>query len=236
MECDADERDRRLNAYFNQPTNNADFSNTYFFDRGNASVIKAYNPDAKIVITTRRPSARTKSHFRFLRRNGLDPNISLAAYLSEHDDVRILDRSDYADMIERYVSAFGKAQVLVQPMELLQSDAQAYIDRLTSFLGCASVSLDDKDREVVLAAAKPRSAMIARLAKRTANILREKGYLGVLARAKDNPVISKLLFTKAGHDPVMDFGPHVERVGSLDKAYPALIAKYASDVSGIVDV
>jgi hypothetical protein len=201
----------------------ADFSNTYYWDPDNAEKIKAYNPDARIVITTRLPSKRIISHFGFLRRNGIVNEETLAEYLGGDDPEAIVARSHYRDLVKRYVKSFGQDQVIVLPLEQLGNEPQLYANRLCDFLDVSRVDLDDIDVKPVLKKARARSMLLARSAKFLANCFRSLGLLSLLGRLKSSHLIRAILFTEVVRDEKSDIGPQREEIDALDADYVKLL-------------
>lgn len=212
----------------------ADFSNVYYWDVDNPSKVHSYNPDARIVLTVRRPSERAVSHFRFLHRNGLVGSDDLADYLTRKDGHELVARSDYIPMLERYESMFGPNRVLVLPLELLQHDATAYLKRLGEFLGIEFEPVSEADAEPVLSAAAPRNRHVSRVAYQTGVILRRAGLLRVLSSMKQSPLVARILFTEAGSaDHLKAAAAALPALHSLDSAYPDLLRRVGLDPSSL---
>ena len=205
----------------------ADFSNVYYWDTGNPAKIAAINPDAKIILTVRKPSARVISHFGFIKRNGLvAENFTIGQYLDDGDADGLVARSTYLPIIDRYVAQFGRAQVIVLPLELLGQDPQSYADKLIAFLGGIPFVLDDADKSQVLAAVKARSRGLARLAKWLAGQLRRMGMLKLLGRLKRMALIRKILYRSAANLKDASFGSSAAEIAKLDAAYPTLLEEW----------
>lgn len=207
----------------------ADFSNLYYWDAENPQKIFDYNPDAKIIITIRKPSERIISHFRFVKRNGEYANLSLAQYLQQGDSYRLIDRSVYAPMIRRYEETFGRSNILTLPLELLKSSPQAYLDRLTEFCGGDSIELSPEDMQPVLKQSKARSPIMAKVAKTSANLLRNLGLLRILGMSKDSKFIRSILYQESNEGPQVadrDFGEFADQVAALDQQYEPLLKSY----------
>lgn len=196
----------------------ADFSNLYFLDENNPEKICEYNPQAKIVITVRKPSERIESQFGMLLRNGLDSKISLAEYLSS-DELGLIERSRYRPIVERYMRVFGPDKVLILSLEMLRSSPQLYMDRLCEFLELESPLLSDKDKLPVLVASKPRNVLLARYGKRLSLMLRKHGYYKSLGWIKNSSVVSKLIYKPVAKKAVRDFGPFADEIKKLDDDY-----------------
>jgi len=206
----------------------ADFSNVYYWDPENPQKIKEYNPEAKIIITTRRPSDRIVSHFGFMCRSGLVEQDQLARYIDEGDPYSIVKRSDYRPVIERYIEAFGRDNVLVLPLEQLNTNPQLYADRLTNFLSVSRILLTEDDKAPVLKAASARSPAIARVVKGTAVGMRYIGLLKLLGALKRNKLIRKALYKPAKPLEDASFGQKAGCVELMDAAYPDLLKLFGS--------
>jgi hypothetical protein len=212
-----------INKLYGRKTRMADFSNLYYWDPENAQKIHEYNPDARIIVTTRKPSNRIASHFGFLKRNGLLSDDSVAAYLNGPDPERIVDRSRYHDMIERYEAAFGAGRVLILPLEQLEQDPQSYANRFCDFISTTRVTLTEQDIKPVLRSARARNILVARLGKYAATTLRRFGLLSLLGHLKSSTLLRRILFKETVQDVVLDFGPLTRDIHTLDKEYEALL-------------
>lgn len=203
--------------------NMADLSTLYYWDPDNAQKIYDYNPHARIIITTRKPSHRITSHFGFLKRNGIVSEENVAAYLAGGDPEAIVARSSYADMINRYTAVFGADQVLVLPLEQLQQAPQIYVDRLCDSIGADRVTLTPEDTKPVLRSARARSFLAARIGKYAAGTLRSLGLLSFLGRCKSSAFIRYILFKEIEQDVTVNFGPRTKEISDLDQAYRMLL-------------
>ena len=118
--------------------------------------------------------------------------------------------------------------MLVLPLEQLGSDPQTYADRLMDFMGLERVVLTEEDKAPVLKAAAPRSRLMARAAKRSADALRAMGMLSLLGRLKRTPLIRAALFRPAAPAEEMDFGSYEGRIAALDREYPDLMREHGA--------
>jgi hypothetical protein len=204
----------------------ADFSNLYYWDPDNAKKIFAYNPNAKIIVTIRKPSDRIVSHFKFAKRNGDFSALSLAQYLDSGDPVQLIARSDYRPLIERYTSVFGDQNVLVLALEHLKCDPQDYLNRLTEFSQSAPILMDAQDKAPVLKQARARSPLAAKLAKQTAVTLRKLGMLSLLGSLKDSRLVRNFLYSERGVQTDQEdysFGQSAQKIACLDDDYIQLL-------------
>lgn len=226
-------RAKEVQMLYGVKENMADFSTLYYWDKSNAEKIISYNPDAKIIITVRRPSSRVGSHFQYMKRNGSYSGMSLRDYLDSGDPEHIVARSDYDDMIARYRDTFGQQRVLLLPLEQLKDDAQLYIDRLLRFCDVDEVTLDPDDTKPVRAESSARNLLFARVAKHTAILLRHLRLLRLLAFMKDSPFLHRLLFRetqvneKGSRDK--DYGQMTAAIAELDTRYESLLRSCYDD-------
>ena len=203
-----------------------DFSTLYYWDINNAEKIYNYNKFSKIIITIREPSKRIVSHFGFLQRNGLLTESTLAEYLKNGDTQEIIARSNYTDMINRYISVFGKKNVLLLPLEQLQNSPQLYVDRLLNFLDEPSFILSESDTKPVLKSARARSRLLAKLVKTLAGFLRKIGMLSLLGQLKSSKLIRSILFkTVDNQKQAISFAHRTQEITKLDEDYKNLLAQ-----------
>jgi len=227
IDCSAQKREKMVNSLYSGNGKKADFSNLYYWDTENPRKIKDYNPHAKIIITTRRPSHRIVSHFTFLKRNA-DRHAqqkSLAQYLEHGDLEHLVQRSDYPPIIDRYLASFGADNVLVLPLEQLKETPQRYVDRLLTFMQLPTIALTPEDTTPVLKRSTARSSMLARTAKSLAVLLRSLGLLRILGILKESQTIRRFLFREIQGDALTDrdFGTLNTAITAMDHDYKNLL-------------
>jgi len=205
----------------------SDFSTTYYWDTMNPSKIHKYNPNSKIIITVRLPSDRINSHFAFLQRGGMFTGLSLSKYLDNGDIESIVDRSDYWDMINRYVSVFGTENVLILPLELLRNNPSKYISTLCGFIGANDITPTEEDKKPVRPRSRARNTSMALIAGKCTSILRKLGLLNLLGAIKSSKLINKMLYVEENNEKQKtDFGSLIEKVNNLDLDYKSRIGEY----------
>lgn len=218
---------RRLFADDGRPK--ADFSNLYYWDATNPEAIRAWNPEARAIVTVRRPSDRAVSHFRFLRRNSIVSEATFGEYVQDGDSHEVIGRSDYRAIITRYQNALGTDRVLVLPLELLRSDPGAYVKRLAQFLELDLPEPSEEDAAPVLAAQEARVQLAAKLAWRFGVVLRRLGLLRILAALKRSRIVQTVLFRPPSGPP-----PQTEklpaRLKELDDDYPVLLGEHGIEL------
>lgn len=228
IDLDETERVTLIKNIYSSYDRMADFSTTYYWDEENPQKIKSYNPNAKIIITVRKPSDRIKSHFNFLQRSGMYTGMSMSKYIESGDPESIVQRSNYWDMITRYETMFGKENLLVLPLEQLRDNPNKYVERICIFLNHSIIVPNDKDIKPVLKQSKARSVFLAKIAKSVASVLREKGYLQVLGRLKNSKIAYKLLYKEKTDtvEKTESNDVYMELILGMDKVYSDKIGAY----------
>ncbi len=215
-----------IDKLYSNPVKMCDFSNLYYWDIDNPQKIYDYNNASKIIITVRQPSLRIISHFGFSKQNGLIREETIGEYLLNGDFLHIVARSDYAKMIERYVSKFGRDNVLILPLEQLKNTPQIYVDRLLAFLEEPQFALSDDDIKPTLKSARARSLIVAKSGKQLAVILRSFGMLSLLGRLKSSKIIRSILFkTVESSNEDVSFANRTKEINELDQAYSKLLSQ-----------
>jgi hypothetical protein len=122
-------------------------------------------PNCKIICSLRDPVDRLYSHYRHIRPlSGISAEFEKA--LEEHPD--LLDGSCYGTHVEKWMSMFGKENVLVLFYEDMKADPQGYVDSVCTFLGLPRIDLSNsevakKKVNMVEGARAPRSRRLAML-------------------------------------------------------------------------
>jgi len=147
----------------------------YLFSREAAAEIKAFNPDARIIIMLREPTAMMYSLYHQFRCDGNEHLPTFEEALAEEEDRRAgrhISRQAYfppglfyratvryAEQVERYFEAFGRERVHVIIYDDFAADsAGVYADAL-NFLGVAPADTD-VDFEVINGNKSVRSPMM----------------------------------------------------------------------------
>ncbi len=162
-----------------------DFSNTYFFSDEAAQGIQRYNPSARICITVRDPVSRLVSRYVFMRRNGRFSG-PLSDAIVAHPE--ILDQCRFHKHARKWLERFAPEQMLVLRLETLQSDPQRYRAQLFDFLGVSGSDEALPAVEERLAAALPRSRLLARGTKELAELARKARLFRLIKWVKRSPL------------------------------------------------
>ena len=127
--------------------------------------IRTHVPGCKIVITLRDPVERLYSYYKLMRHNG-QTEASFEDALIRHK--KMLASSRYAFHLRNWYADFGKENVLVVLNDDLVADSQAYLSRITDFVGIARVEVrapDGARNKANAIETAPRSARLARNAR-----------------------------------------------------------------------
>jgi Sulfotransferase domain len=111
---------------------------TYFASRQARERIAHLIPGAKIVCTFRNPVDRVLSLYRLKRAYGMIPWEFEEALAR---DPELMQSSRYASHLKEWLNTFGVSQVLVMVHDEMESDPQAFLNRVTDFVGARRVKL-----------------------------------------------------------------------------------------------
>jgi hypothetical protein len=182
----------------------------------------------KLVAFLRHPVERTFSEWLYLVRSGLVRGRSLRESLA--DDPAPIEHSRYAAHLASYVERFDREQVGIFLYDELQADPKGLAMRVGAFLGLDYVGGLDYERRV-LAAAKPRSPLVARGVKAAATVTRAAGFPTVVGRVKGSRVASALYSTYSDEDrPRLSAADRAWLHSLLDPDLPALEALLGRDL------
>lgn len=199
-------------------------SHTYLAAPEACERIAAANPKMKLVVCLREPVERAFSDYLDGVKNGQIEG-SFEAALEQHPE--ILEGSRYAKQLARYLEHFGKDQLLVARFDDLSRDPDAFAARLFAFVGVAPLPLAPAQRKAMMPAGRPRSRVLATLAKRASHVARALGLRQLRGRAKTSRVLRTALYRpyEAGEKPRIaeltqrrlrrDFAPEVRALDAL---------------------
>jgi len=176
-------------------------SNTYLFSPVAAARAAAYNPGIRAVSCLRNPVERTFSHWLFLVRNA-ELSGSFEDGLRRRPD--LVERGMYSRHLSHWTGALGRERVLVLLFEGFVSDRLGTYNRLLTFIGVDRVAEADLGAGERLAAAAPRSRLLARAVKEAASFVRRAGHPRLIQAVKDSP-LPRLLYRQyaQGERPTM---------------------------------
>ncbi|MDX1490608.1 MAG: sulfotransferase domain-containing protein [Pseudohongiellaceae bacterium] len=180
-------------------------SNTYIFSPEAAERISRYSSDIKLFSILRDPLERAVSHYMFLIRNGAQFSSFSSAIESRPD---LMSRGLYFSHLQPYLTLFSKDQLFIDVFENIKSEPQGLMNRLTMFLGIENIEIVQAQAEQ-FSASKPRSAILARIVKRGALLVRALG-LPVLVEKVKRSRASKVLYVKSSYDVVNVCGDNLQ--------------------------
>ncbi|MFZ0323048.1 MAG: sulfotransferase [Actinomycetes bacterium] len=185
---------------------------------------------ARFMVTLRDPADRAFSSYLYMLKQGQTPGTFLQALERRPE---LIEHGRYATGISRFVDRFGAEQLYVAVFDDLVADPQAFIDALLTWLGIDPLTLSDELLGARLPAARARSTLLARWARRAADVVRERDGANVVGRVKRSPAVQKLLYKELADDkPVMSDEERAavhqalgEEVAALDRTYGLGLAR-----------
>jgi hypothetical protein len=165
-----------------------ELSHDYLYSDQAAQRIAADLPDARLVVFLRHPVERTFSEHLYRVRSGLS-NTDVREALTA--DPEPIDHSRYARYLPSYLGRFSREQIGVFLHDALVRDPRGFARSVFDFLGIRDVNGVEYG-ERVLAAARPRSRILARGARTAATLTREAGFPNLVGRVKSGRITSLL--------------------------------------------
>jgi len=198
---------------------------SYFCEDEAILRIKAYFPEARIVLCARDLVDRTISHHQHMRRYGY---INTPLMKSLNPAVRPLISSLYAQFCPKWEAAFGAERVSMLDMAVLKTDPARFATQVFEAVGVKVINVP----EALLSmraneAAQPRNFFIARLATIVSNKFKQWGFYSLLELARNSP-IRKFVFgsKKVSADKGVDDDVRAEIATMLAADYAFLAEHY----------
>jgi sulfotransferase family protein len=166
-----------------------ELSHDYLYSEAAAERIATLLPGVRLVVFLRNPVERTFSEYLYLVRSGLT-RLPLREALEQFPEA--VDHSRYAQHLEPYFDRFDRSQIGTFLTEDLRADPRAFAAGVLAHLGLDFVEqLAYEDH--VLPAGKPRSAVLARLARGASTLTRDLGFPGLVGRVRES-TLARLLY------------------------------------------
>jgi hypothetical protein len=148
-------------------------------------------PDVRLMVTLREPVSRASSSYLDHRKHG-----QAAATFRETTRLlpQLIDDGRYATHLRSYLQHFGRESLHVAVFDDLQADPQAFLDRVTDWLGIARLRLTPGQLEAQLPAGEARWLPLARLVKHGASWARVHDGADVVARIKHSALAQRALY------------------------------------------
>lgn len=212
-----------------------DASPSYLFSPNAATSIRAFNPDARILIMLRNPLETIQALHSEARKYGLEMKRDFDRALAVSDRggswftrrfagpwTRYRELVHFADQVERYLSTFPRDQVHIELYDDLRADPAATYHRVLAFLGVDPGFRTDF-RAFNLYRGEVRSGLVQLLVLGTAARPGTRGQRGVPFDRLRRKIAARNV-TKRPRRPlppalraelVTDLAPDVERLGTL---------------------
>jgi len=160
----------------------------------------------RLMVTLRDPAERAFSSWLYAHKQGAtDWGATFAEGLRTRPE--LLGHGRYAAHLAAWVERFGRDRLHVSVFDDLVADPQRFVDDVLAFLGVAPMTLPDDLLEARLPAGRARSVLLARAARRAADLVRERdggGGANLIGRVKRSPLVQRALYRPlAGDRPVM---------------------------------
>jgi hypothetical protein len=182
-----------------------ELSHDYFASPDAIRRLHAYNPQARLICCLRNPFERAWSSYLHLLRVGMCEG-SFADALQQFPF--LVEEGKYCTNLRHILSLFERDAVLVLDFDELEADPQGFARRIFRFLGVDADYVPDVLHQKINPARKPRSLLLARLAKQAAVRLRQAGYANFLGRLKHSRLVNWLVYrshTASKEKPATDY-------------------------------
>lgn len=160
----------------------------------------------RLMVTLRDPAERAFSSWLYAQKQGAtDWGATFDEGLRTRPE--LLGHGRYATSLTSYVERFGRDRLHVSVFDDLVADPQRFVDDVLRFLQVAPMPLPDDLLQARLPAGRARSVLLARTARRAADLVRERdggGGANLIGRVKRSPLVQKVLYRPlAGDRPAM---------------------------------
>lgn len=167
-----------------------EFSHDYLHSHEAALRIAQHLPHVKLLVTLRHPIDRTFSSYVGAFSAGATRRTFEEALKS---DPMFIGNSLYADKLDAYYSIFPTGRILVQFFDDLQDDPAAFAKSAFDFVGLSEApSINYGTRLSKLSS--PRFPLAGTLSRQAANLLRRFGWVGVLGKLKNHPLVRPVFY------------------------------------------
>lgn len=170
-----------------------DLTTDYLFEPEAAERLARDIPHACIFFSLRNPVERDWSAYQHLLRTG-----QVTGPIEQEIDRahRLLSRcSTYSEAIERSWRLFGRERTCILWFDDIRADPQKAADSLHDFLGVSRRAISREDEGAKNPARAARNPRLNGLLKKSVVAMRAAGLSRLIARAKDNPMLDRVLFS-----------------------------------------
>ena len=157
----------------------------------------------RLMVTLRDPAERAFSSWLYaLKQGAADWGATFGEGLRLRPE--LLEHGRYATHLARWEERLGRDRLHVSVFDDLVEDPQRFVDGVLAFLDVAPMTLPDDLLEARLPAGRARSALLARAARRAADLVRERdlvpGGANLIGRVKRSPLVQRALYRPLGED------------------------------------
>lgn len=188
-----------------------EISNLYIYDKQVAQRIFDYNQDMKIICVLRNPFEYLKSVYKY-RLSSLEINKGTSFQDALTIYPELLVRCDYASLLEPYLRIFDSKQLFISKFENINDEKMH--KELFEFLGC-DYSVPVKVQKIN-ASKHVRNRALGKVAKVTANFLRQNDALRLLQILKDNDFARSIIYKRRAEVDADDMNYSIEQKDLLN--------------------
>ena len=171
-----------------------ELSHDYFYNPIAIRRIHDCNPGVKLICCLRNPFERAYSSYQHLVRVGMFAG-SFEEALDEFPF--IVDEGKYCSNLRHIFRLFDRDSILILDFDELEHDPACFARRIFSFLGVDEAFVPEVLNRKVNVARDAMSVTLARIAKRSALLLRYFGYSNLLGRLKHSGFVNWIVYRSA---------------------------------------
>ena len=194
-----------------------EISSNYYLDHLVPGRIAEYDPSLRLLINLRNPYTLIQSFYQFGIRRGLNlPPLKDALdvpvgklmgsgfearakrdALTVADEVTLLESVCLFDRLQPFLATFPERQIHFFVFERLQTQWQDVLKELYEFIQVDPSWVPPDADQIVNSSVQPKSILLARMATKTAGVLRAMGLYGLLARLHKSKALKRILFSSS---------------------------------------
>jgi hypothetical protein len=169
----------------------------YLFHPEAPARIRESLDDVHLMVTLRDPVERAFSSYLYMLKQGETPGTFLEALETRPE---LLEHGRYATHLQRFEEVFGSDRLYVAVFDDLVANPQRFIDGLLGWLRVEPMVLPDELVEAKLPAGRARSLLLARVARRASELVREHNGANLIGHVKRSALVQRVLYRELGDD------------------------------------
>ncbi|WP_420426277.1 sulfotransferase family protein [Algiphilus sp.] len=170
-----------------------EISHDYLFSELARDRIAEDIPNVKLMVCVRDPVERAFSAYLYMRKQGRVRGSFEAALESIGE---LVDHGLYSKHLKMYLERFPKEQIHVAVFDDLAENPQAFFSEVCGFLGIDAAALSEVAQDGALRAARPRSVLVARMARQLGWSIRSLGVPQLVTLVKESPITKQILYSE----------------------------------------